>query len=154
MDYARGTNRPDVECILCSIVEESDEVTRLEIYRSRLFVIALNLYPYTPGHLMIFPKRHIIDPRMLNGEETLELHRMQSLSLDVLEDVYEPQGFNIGYNIGDAGGASIKHLHLHVVPRYRRELGFMDIINETKIVIEDPNVSLSRMQDAFAKATS
>ncbi|MFC1713181.1 HIT domain-containing protein [Candidatus Poribacteria bacterium] len=147
--YARGEKLPDVECILCAIVEGSDEVTRLEVYRSELFVVSLNLYPYSPGHLMVFPRRHITDPRMLNHQEIAELHKMQSLCLDALESVYEPHGFNIGYNIGEAGGASIAHLHLHVVPRYRRETGFIDIIAGAKIIVEDPNVSLSRMREAF-----
>lgn len=154
MEYARGGKRPDVECILCAIAEENDKVTRLDVYRSELFVVALNLYPYAPGHLMVFPRRHVTDPRMLNEEEVAELHKTQNLCLDVLEGLYTPHGFNLGYNIGDAGGASIEHLHLHIVPRYRRELGFIDIIGGAKIIIEDPNVSLSRLREAFAKATS
>ncbi len=152
MGYARGGERPDVECILCAIVEEDDSVTRLDVHRSRLFVVALNLYPYTPGHLMVFPKRHITDPRMLNDEEVTELHRVQALCLDVLDGLYTPHGFNLGYNIGDAGGASIEHLHLHIVPRYRRETGFIDIIAGAKIIVEDPNVSLSRLREAFRAA--
>lgn len=154
MEYARGRKRPDVECILCAIVEENDKVTRLDVHRSGLFVVALNLYPYTPGHLMVFPKRHITDLRMLNDGEVVELHKLQTLCMDVLESVYTPHGFNLGYNIGEAGGASIEHLHLHIVPRYRRETGFIDIIGGSKIIIEDPNVSLSRVRGAFTKAVS
>ncbi len=151
LEYVRGDKRPDVNCILCAIVEKDDRVVRLEVYRSDLFVIALNLYPYAPGHLMIFPKRHITDPRMLAHDEVVELHKMQNLSIDVLEKVYSPQGFNVGYNIGEAGGASISHLHLHVVPRYKREIGFIDIIGGVKIIVEDPNVSLSRVRDGFSQ---
>ena len=154
MGYARGGERPNVECILCAVVERNDEVIQLDVHRSKLFVVTLNLYPYAPGHLVVFPKRHITDLRMLNDEEALELHKVQNLCLDVLETLYTPHGFNLGYNIGQAGGASIEHLHLHIVPRYRRELGFIDIIGGAKIIIEDPNVSLSRMREAFAKATS
>ena len=151
LEYVRGDKRPDVECILCAIVEKNDKVVRLEVYRSDLFVIALNLYPYAPGHLMIFPKRHITDPRMLTHDEVIELHKMQNLSIDALEKVYSPQGFNVGYNIGEAGGASISHLHLHVVPRYKREIGFIDIIGGVKIIVEDPNVSLSRLKEGFSE---
>jgi len=154
LEYVRGMKRPDVECILCAIVEGKDKVVRLEAYRSNLFVVALNLYPYTPGHLMMFPKRHITDPRMLSNEEIIELHRVQNLSLDVLEEVYAPHGFNLGYNIGEAGGASINHIHLHIVPRYRRELGFIDIISGAKIIIEDPNISLNKLRQGFIKITA
>ena len=149
MEYARGGKRPNVECILCAIVDRNDEVTRLDVHRSKFFVVALNLYPYTPGHLMVFPKRHITDPRMLSGEEAMELHEMQNLCMDVLDSVYAPHGFNLGYNVGAAGGASIEHLHLHIVPRYRRETGFIDIIGGSKIIVEDPNVSLARVREAF-----
>ncbi len=147
--YARGERRADVECILCAIVEGSDQVARLEVYRSELFVVTMNLYPYAPGHMMVFPKRHITDPRMLNKQEITELHKIQSLCLDVLESVYQPHGLNLGYNIGEASGASIAHMHLHIVPRYRKEIGFIDIIAGTKIIVEDPNVSLSRLREAF-----
>jgi len=153
MAYVRGEKKPDVECILCAIVEESDKISRLEVYRSEYFLVTLNLYPYAPGHLMIFPKRHVTDLRMLTKEESAELCKLQGICLDVLDDVYHPHGFNIGYNIGEAGGASIAHLHLHVVPRYRRELGFIDIIGGVKIIIEDPNISLVRVREGFAKIT-
>jgi ATP adenylyltransferase len=151
MAYVRGEKKPDVECILCAIVERNDKVVRLEVYRSELFVVALNLYPYAPGHLMIFPKRHVTDPRMLIKEESAELCKLQAVCLDVLDEVYSPHGYNIGYNLGDAGGASIAHLHLHVVPRYRRETGFIDILAGAKIIVEDPNVSLMRVKEGFAK---
>ncbi len=154
MEYARGAKRPDVECILCAIVEGSDKVARLDAYRSELFVVVLNLYPYTPGHLMVFPKRHIIDPRMLTDKEAIELCKVQNLCLNVLDNIYSPHGFNLGYNIGEAGGASISHLHLHIVPRYRRELGFIDIISGAKIIIEDPNVSLEKIRQGFINATA
>jgi len=151
MDYVKGKERPNVDCILCAIVKEDDNVARLEVHRTRFFVVALNLYPYAPGHLIVFPQRHITDLRELNDEEILEFHKLQGICLDALESVYAPKGFNVGYNMGDAGGASIAHLHLHIVPRYMREVGFIDIISGTKIIIEDPNVSLSRMREAFTK---
>jgi ATP adenylyltransferase len=151
MAYVRGDKRPDVECILCAIVEKSTKVTSLEVYRSNLSVVALNLYPYTPGHLMIFPKRHVTDLRKLEIDEALEIHKIQNLCLDVLDILYTPKGFTIGYNIGEAGGATIDHLHLHIVPRYNREIGFMDIIGGARIIVEDPNVSLSRVREAFNK---
>lgn len=154
MQYARGNSRPDVECILCAVVEGNDKVVRLDVYRSKLFVVALNLYPYAPGHVLVFPKRHITDLRMLNDEEVLELNKTQNLCLDILEKLYAPSGFNLGYNIGEAGGASIEHLHLHIVPRYRREMGFIDIISGTKIIIEDPKDSLLKLRESFTKEKS
>ena len=139
MPYAKGKNRPNVPCILCAIVEKNDEVERLEVYRTERFTISLNLYPYSPGHLLIFPNRHIVDVRELHQEEVQELHELQCLCFEVLTHAYQPRGFNVGYNMGDASGASIAHYHLHIVPRYPRELGFMDVIGGARIIIEDPN---------------
>ncbi len=74
------------------------------------------------------------------------------MALDVLTAEYKPAGFNVGYNVGAAAGASIPHLHLHVVPRYPRELGVIDILSGAKIVIEDPEKTRRRLRAAFADA--
>lgn len=145
MPYAKGRNRPDVPCILCAIVEKNEKVERLEVHRTELFTISLNLYPYSPGHLLIFPNRHIVDAREMNKEEVYDLHLLQCLSFEVLTQAYQPKGFNVGYNMGVSSGASIEHLHIHVVPRYPRELGFMDVIGGARIIIEDPNATQEKL---------
>ena len=149
MPYAKGKNRPDVSCILCAIVEKDESVERLEVHRTELFTISLNLYPYSPGHLMIFPNRHIVDVRELNSDEVYGIHQLQCLSFEVLTRAYQPKGFNVGYNMGESSGASIAHLHLHVVPRYPRELGFMDVIGGARIIIEDPNATQRKLHGLF-----
>lgn len=138
-------------CILCGILKNSPDVVNLTIYKTNRFSISLNLYPYNPGHLMIFPNRHIVDPRELTPEEVKELHKLQNRAISVLENVYQPRGFTIGYNIREASGASIEHLHMHVVPRYYNELGFLDIIGGSKIIVEDPNETKLKLQSAFTQ---
>ena len=154
MPYAKGKNRPDVPCILCAIVEKDEKVECLEVHRTELFTISLNLYPYSPGHLLIFPNRHIVDVRELSSDEVSNLHQLQCLSFEVLMHAYQPRGFNVGYNMGEASGASIAHLHLHVVPRYPRELGFMDVIGGARIIIEDPNATQEKLFDIFQEISS
>lgn len=149
MDYVKGKAKPNVECILCAIVQGDDRVERLDIYRGELFTISLNLYPYSPGHLMIFPNRHIVDVREFTPEEVIELHHLQCRSLEVLDRVYQPYGYNLGFNVGQASGASIPHVHAHVVPRYPRELGFIDVITGARIIVEDPNVTQDKLRRAF-----
>lgn len=134
--YARGV-RPDVECILCAIRDGNPKVALLDIYKSKDFIVTLNLHPYNPGHIMIFPKEHILDLRKLEMKQVMELHNLTVFSMNKLEELYKPQGFNVGFNIGEAG-ASIAHLHLHIVPRYKNEIGFVDIIAGSRLIVEDP----------------
>ena len=150
MAYVTG-DRPKVECILCSVIQGDEIVERLEVFRNELFIVMVNLYPYNPGHVMIVPLRHITDPRELTEEEAHQLHPLQTRCMNVLEELYHPHGFNIGYNLGPFGGASIEHLHLHVVPRFKNELGFMDIIAGARTFVGDPHKMLKKIRDAFNK---
>ncbi len=149
MEYLKGTKRPKVECILCSIIEKDPKVTNLMVYHNDLIGCSVNLYPYNPGHIMLFPIRHLEDPRALTTEEQNEMVKLRNFAMDTLERMYQPNGFNIGYNVGFASGASIAHLHQHIVPRYNRELGFVDIIAGSKIIVEDPNITLEQLIKEF-----
>jgi len=152
MKYVRG-DKPKVECILCGVIAGDPKVRSLEILRTELFCICANLYPYSPGHLLIFPNRHMEDFRFYTPKEAREIFLLEKLSLDVLDEIYKPNGYNIGYNIGEWSGNSIRHLHLHVVPRYRNELGFVDIISETRIIVDDPRTNLPRLRRLFKRKT-
>jgi ATP adenylyltransferase len=149
-DYVRG-KKPKVNCLLCAIVKEDTKVEKLIVYKSCDFYITLNLYPYNPGHLMIFPTKHVEDIRELEDTHVLRLHNLTKISLDILDKLYKPCGFNLGYNLKEASGASVKHLHLHIVPRYKNELGFIDIISDARIMIEDPHKALLSLQKEYKK---
>ncbi len=152
LDYVRG-DKPDVPCILCSIRDNDERVVRLEVGRTELMVISLNLFPYNPGHLLIFPLRHITDLRELSSDEVLETHRLLQRLMDILESSYGPRGFNIGYNVGATSGASIEHLHCHVVPRHRNEIGVLEMVSGgTRVTVEDPNVTLDKLRKAWRAA--
>jgi ATP adenylyltransferase len=150
IDYVRG-KRPKVECILCAIIARDSKVVDTCVYNNSMMTVALNLYPYNPGHLMVFPNRHIEDLAELSPGEVMEMHRLAVLSMKIVRELYHSQGFNIGYNLGEAAGASIKHLHLHIVPRFRNELGFVDIIAGSKIFVEDPAQAMIKLKEAFLK---
>ena len=98
--------------------------------------IVLNLYPYNPAHLMIVTQRHITKFLELTKEELLHITRtIQGMQL-LLDDLYNPKGYNIGINQGRDAGGSIDHLHFHLVPRYGSELGFIDILGKTRVLPE------------------
>lgn len=148
--YARG-ERPAVDCILCAIVRRSPKVTKIVVHRERRWWVSLNIYPYNPGHLMIFPVRHVQDLRELNAAERRDFWPLQDRCLEVLGGLYGPPGYNVGLNQGRVAGASIGHLHYHVVPRYPTEIGFMDLIGEARVIVEDPRVTRRKMAAAFKR---
>lgn len=148
MDYVKG-KRPD-GCILCHIINRSPGVVDLTVYENKFFFIVVNLYPYNPGHLMIFPRRHLIDVRELNREEEKMLSKLQRITLDVLDKTHSPCGYNIGYNMGIKAGASIDHLHLHIIPRYRNEIGIADLVAGKRVLVESPFKTAERVKEAFS----
>jgi ATP adenylyltransferase len=150
LDYAKG-KRPPVDCILCAVPRDDPRVDNLCVYRHDAWYVTLNLYPYNPGHLMIVPVTHHTDVRELSEGEVLELHRLQVLALRVLDREYQPGGFNVGFNLGPASGASIEHLHLQIVPRYRTEVGFFDVLSDSRVIVEEPRVTRDRLTRAFAE---
>jgi ATP adenylyltransferase len=132
----QGKSRPKVDCILCAVRDNDERVVTLKIYEDDLIFISLNLYPYNPGHMMIIPNRHVISFLELTKEEVVHINRtIQGVQL-LLDDLYTPKGYNIGINQGLVAGASIKHLHIHIVPRYSGELGYIDIVGKTRVVVE------------------
>jgi ATP adenylyltransferase len=150
MKYVKGP-RP-TGCILCMIREGSEQVADLTVYADELFTVSVNLYPYNPGHLMIFPNRHIEDVRDYTEREEARATQLTRRFLDVLETTHQPSAFNIGYNMGASAGASIDHLHLHIIPRYPREIGIADLVAGKRVLIEDPRVTQQRLIAALTSA--
>lgn len=149
LKYVRG-GKPDVECILCAIRDRDPRVESLEVARRDGFIVSINLYPFSPGHLMIFPIRHVTDPGELTDAEALSMHRLLADTLKILREEFSPDGFNVGYNLGSHSGASIPHLHQHVVPRYNNEVGFLDVLAGTRLVVADPADARDRLRKRFA----
>ena len=137
-------------CILCSIVEGDEAAGKLLIIRGDTIAVCVNKFPYNSGHILLFPLRHITDCRDLKEDEEAEMNQLLKKSLNILDDIYSPSGYNIGYNMGDFAGASIAHLHMHVIPRYKNELGCIDIIGGAKILVEDPLKTMEELKRAFA----
>ena len=153
LDYAKG-KRPPVDCILCAVARNDPKVDNLVVFQRGGYLITLNLYPYNPGHLMIAPEKHYEDVREFSPGEVMEMHQLQVLTLDVLEKVYQPGGFNVGYNLGKWSGASISHVHLQIVPRYPSEIGFFDLFSDSRVIVEEPAVTKERLSRAFREAAT
>lgn len=136
LDYIQGKAKPDVDCILCAVKNDDDRVTSLKIYEDDICFVVLNLYPYNPAHLMVATSKHKTKFVELTKFEILHIFRtIQGLQL-LINELYNPKGYNIGMNEGKDAGGSIEHLHFHIIPRYGSELGFIDIIGETRVLPE------------------
>ncbi|MFW9938995.1 MAG: HIT family protein [Candidatus Thorarchaeota archaeon] len=137
--------------MLCSIRDNDERVINLKIYEDTLIFISLNLYPYNPGHLMIIPNRHIIKLSDLTKEESNHIIRaIQGLQI-LLDDTYNPKGYNVGINQGKIAGGSVEHLHFHLVPRYGAELGYIDIVGKTRVVPEGLNSVEEKLKSKIKK---
>ena len=133
-------------CVLCEISRREEHTVDLTVYEDDNFVVVVNLYPYNPGHLMIFPRRHVEDIRQLTRDEGVRCMELTNQFLDVLDVLYHPSAYNIGYNMGMNAGASIAHLHLHIIPRYPRELGIADLIAGKRVLVESPLQTVEKIR--------
>ena len=145
LGYAKG-ERPPVDCILCGVRDQNEIVPNLSIFESELSIVSVNLFPYNPGHIIIFPKRHIISYKELNDEEALDIHRLTQKTIGILEKHWNVLGFNLGYNLGKNSGGSIPHIHQHIVPRFPNEAGFLDVFANTRVVIYEPYTMLEQLK--------
>lgn len=134
-------------CIICLVGEKSDEVVDLTVWENEDFLVMVNLYPYNPGHLMIAPRRHITDIRDLSPSEEETFFTLQRRFLTLMDRLYSPNAYNIGFNMGLSAGASIEHLHLHIIPRYPREVGIADLVAGKRVLVESPLESAERIRE-------
>lgn len=151
--YVKG-GKPPVDCILCAIRDKNPLVTDLTVFENDLFIIALNLYPFNPGHLMIFPVRHVESLSSLTEKEVIMMHDLLKLSIEIIDSEFSPHGYNVGYNLGNGSGASIPHIHQHVVPRYSNEVGFLDVLSGVRVIVNDPVKVMEKLKERFSKGVS
>ena len=124
--------------MFCNALEAGHESEdALVVHRGRLAFVLLNRFPYTSGHLMVAPVRHVGDYGELEDDEALELHKLTRTALSLLAQEYGPQGYNVGWNLGRAAGAGVvDHIHLHVVPRWGGDTNFMPVLADIRVIPE------------------
>jgi ATP adenylyltransferase len=135
IDYIRGEK--ESECFLCRIFAETDDRKNLLLHRGKTCAVLMNRYPYNSGHLMVAPYRHIAGLNDFTPEENIEMCSLTAHAVEALRKVMNPQGFNIGYNLGEAAGAGLKdHLHQHIVPRWTGDTNFMPVLGGPRVMPE------------------
>ena len=142
------------EQLVCVFCEEAAgnlvENESLLVHEGETAVAILNKYPYSSGHLMVAPRRHVGSLAELTDEEALEIHRLSVAGVDVLGRAYGPGGFNLGWNLGYVAGAGIAdHVHLHVVPRWSGDTNFMPVLADVKVLPEHLLETRDRLRRAW-----
>lgn len=123
------------ECIFCAKPAARDDAESLIVHRGERCFVILNLFPYTNGHLMVAPYEHVGRIQDVPAETLAETMALAQRAMARLDEVYDPQGYNVGFNQGRVAGAGVEHhIHLHVVPRWGGDTNFMSVIADTKVM--------------------
>jgi ATP adenylyltransferase len=137
-------------CVFCLAPEAPDPKSALVLGRGVHCYAILNLYPYTSGHLMVVPYVHTSSLADLDAATTAEMMEIAKRAQVALAQVYRPDGFNLGINLGSAAGAGIaEHLHMHVVPRWEGDANFMSIVGETRVIPEELETTYEKLRPHF-----
>ena len=143
---ASGGTKPS-SCVFCVTDDRTHDRERLIAFRGTYNFVILNLFPYTSGHVMVAPYDHMDTISVAKAEQLSEMMQLAQRMVGVLKKLYNPDGFNLGMNLGSAAGAGIReHFHLHVVPRWVGDANFMSITGETRVLPEELSVTYNRIK--------
>ena len=138
-------------CVFCAALA-SEDADPLIVRRGSTCFVILNLFPYNNGHLMVVPNRHIATLVDARPDELREMMEMTRLSEIALREAFNPEGINVGINLGKAAGAGIlEHLHIHLVPRWTGDTNFMTIIGQTRVLPQELPVTADRLRPIFER---
>jgi len=149
MEYIENNNK-EAGCVFCNALAKTDGAENLIAFRGEYSFVILNRYPYTSGHLMVIPFAHKPNLEELDSTTRAEMMELTSRCTTVLKHIYNPQGFNVGVNIGEAAGAGVAvHVHIHIVPRWKGDTNFMSSVGETRVLPEALDATYQRVKAAF-----
>ena len=147
--YITGTKEAQ-GCVFCHSKDEKDDSKAGIVYRGEHCYICMNAFPYTSGHVMVVPYQHVDRLNLLPEAAATEMMFLTRRLEQVLIDLYNPDGVNLGMNIGKAAGAGIAgHIHMHILPRWVADANFMTVIGETRMLPETLEETYRRMKAKF-----
>lgn len=139
-------------CEFCRIAEAENDKDVFILLRKKYNYAVMNIYPYNSGHLLIAPYQHVDDITVLPEETLFEAAQMINLSIRTLRNLYKPNGFNVGLNLGSAGGAGIEdHVHYHIVPRWSGDTNFMPVLGQVKLISQDLKIGYEKIKAEMLK---
>jgi ATP adenylyltransferase len=136
-------------CVLCR-AQEAGDAEKLVVHAGERSFVVMNLFPYNAGHVMVAPKRHVGSLTDATADELGEMMALARRLEGIYEDLYKPDGINVGMNLGRAAGAGVAdHIHLHMVPRWNGDTNFVTVVGETRVIPEDPAAACLRLRERF-----
>jgi ATP adenylyltransferase len=153
---AKDENTPKspakTNCIFCEAGRAKIDASTLVLYQGKKSYVIMNKFPYSNGHLMVIPKRHLSDLSKLKSDEHAELGLLLGHATNILKKYGRCDGFNLGMNLGAAAGAGVKdHLHYHIVPRWNNDHNFMPVFADTRVVPELLHDTYRKLKPLFDK---
>ena len=148
IDYILKEKEPG--CIFCKAMDEHDELT---LYKGRSIMVVMNKYPYINGHLLVAPVRHVSGLEDLTRDEMGDLLYTVEASRAILKKVMNPDGFNIGLNLGRVAGAGVEeHLHFHIVPRWFGDVNALAVFADVRVIPEHLQATCDNLKPHFNEA--
>jgi ATP adenylyltransferase len=142
------TSPKDKSCIFCAAPKDGD---RLILASYKLCFAIMNRFPYTTGHCMVAPFRHVGDVTELSTEELSEIMNLVKHIVAAIRSAMKPEGFNLGFNLGSVAGAGIvDHVHMHIVPRWKGDTNFMPVLNDVHVISEHIEKTCDRIKRNLA----
>ena len=142
----------DTGCVMCNLVNATDDAAALVLERTDETITVMNLYPYGSGHLMVAPKRHLAAFDDLTDDENVAIARAQVRALRAIRAAYSPDGVNVGANLGRAAGAGVPgHLHVHLLPRWIGDTNFMTSVAEVRVLPEALRTGYDKLKAAWPR---
>jgi len=148
-DYITGSGGAKADgCVFCDILNSSaSDEEKFILKRAEFNFVILNIYPYGTGHLLIVPYAHIADLDKADKQTTDEMMDLMKRSQTALTEVYSPEGFNMGMNLGKSAGAGVAgHFHMHVLPRWSGDVNFMTAIGQTRTIPETLKITYEKLK--------
>jgi ATP adenylyltransferase len=131
------SNGKENGCVFCPGKDRSKDEERLILFVGERTMVLMNRYPYNNGHLLVAPVKHLSGLEQLNNKEMQDLMLMVRKTVEILKEIMNPDGFNVGLNLGWVAGAGMEeHLHFHVVPRWKGDTNFMTIFGDVRVIPE------------------
>jgi ATP adenylyltransferase len=141
---------PDA-CFLCEALAGTEDRATRVAWRAPGCIVVLNKYPYNNGHLLVAPHAHKARLQDLESHEMLEIMQAVTRMTTLLQELMNPDGFNIGLNLGKAAGAGLLgHLHWHIVPRWNGDTNFMPVLADVRVIAQ----SLDSLYDMLRRRLS